>query len=102
MLGETRREKLIDDEMAAKSRSKELTPEQEAELERMKAIGYISGNRSDPANTRMNLGHRYLMQGRVEEAAEMRGLPANTVKTHLPRARAGLAAALGVAAKETA
>jgi DNA-directed RNA polymerase specialized sigma24 family protein len=30
------------------------------------------------------------------------GLPSNTVKTHLHRARAGLAAALGVAAKEPA
>ena len=31
----------------------------------------------------------------VEEVAEMMGLPANTVKTHLHRARAALAAALG-------
>jgi tetratricopeptide (TPR) repeat protein len=66
--GETRREKLIDEEMNAKSRKQELTPEQEAELERMRAIGYISGDRNDPANTKMNLGHRYLAQGRVEEA----------------------------------
>lgn len=31
----------------------------------------------------------------VDEVAEMMGLPANTVKTHLHRARAALAAALG-------
>ncbi len=31
----------------------------------------------------------------VEEVAEMLGMPVNTVKTHLHRARARLAAALG-------
>lgn len=36
----------------------------------------------------------YLDERPVEEVAEMMGLPANTVKTHLHRARAGLAAAL--------
>jgi RNA polymerase sigma-70 factor (ECF subfamily) len=34
--------------------------------------------------------------------AEMMGLPANTVKTHLHRARASLAAVLGVSAEELA
>jgi RNA polymerase sigma-70 factor (ECF subfamily) len=38
----------------------------------------------------------------VDEVAEMMGLPVNTVKTHLHRARAGLAAALGVPGKEVA
>jgi DNA-directed RNA polymerase specialized sigma24 family protein len=38
----------------------------------------------------------------VEEVAEMMGLPVNTVKTHLHRARASLAAALGAAEKEPA
>jgi RNA polymerase sigma-70 factor (ECF subfamily) len=38
----------------------------------------------------------------VEEVAAMMGLPVNTVKTHLHRARANLAAALGVAGKELA
>lgn len=42
----------------------------------------------------------YLDERPVEEVAEMMGLPANTVKTHLHRARANLASALGVTARE--
>lgn len=38
----------------------------------------------------------------VDEVAAMMGIPANTVKTHLHRARAGLAAALGADGKEVA
>ena len=38
----------------------------------------------------------------VEEVAAMMGLPVNTVKTHLHRARASLAAALGSAGQELA
>lgn len=38
----------------------------------------------------------------VEEVAGMMGIPANTVKTHLHRARASLAAALGPEAREAA
>ncbi len=38
----------------------------------------------------------------VEEVAAMMGLPVNTVKTHLHRARASLAAALGAGGKEVA
>ena len=38
----------------------------------------------------------------VEEVAAMMGLPVNTVKTHLHRARARLATALGAAGKEDA
>jgi len=38
----------------------------------------------------------------VEEVAVMMGLPVNTVKTHLHRARASLAAALGGAGEEVA
>jgi RNA polymerase sigma-70 factor (ECF subfamily) len=38
----------------------------------------------------------------VDEVAAMMGVPVNTVKTHLHRARASLAAALGIAGKEVA
>ena len=55
-----------------------------------------------PEKQRQAITLYYLDERPVEEVAEMMGLPANTVKTHLHRARAGLAAALGVAAKETA
>jgi RNA polymerase sigma-70 factor (ECF subfamily) len=44
----------------------------------------------------------YLDDRPVQEVAEMMGLPVNTVKTHLHRARASLAAALGAAEKEPA
>jgi predicted AlkP superfamily phosphohydrolase/phosphomutase/tetratricopeptide (TPR) repeat protein len=68
--GESRREKLVEEGLAAKARDQDLTPEQQAELERMAALGYISGDRTDPANTQMNLGHRFLTTGRFEEARE--------------------------------
>jgi RNA polymerase sigma-70 factor (ECF subfamily) len=55
-----------------------------------------------PDKQRVAITLYYLDERPVEEVAEMMGLPANTVKTHLHRARAGLAAALGVAAKEIA
>jgi len=38
----------------------------------------------------------------VDEVAEMMGIPVNTVKTHLHRARAGLATALGKTGREVA
>ncbi len=48
-----------------------------------------------PEKQRQAVTLYYLDERPVEEVAEMMGLPANTVKTHLHRARAGLAAALG-------
>ena len=44
----------------------------------------------------------YLDERPVEEVAAMMGLPPNTVKTHLHRARASLAAAIGATAEEVA
>ena len=38
----------------------------------------------------------------MEEVAEMMGMPVNTVKTHLHRARASLADALGKSGQEVA
>jgi RNA polymerase sigma-70 factor (ECF subfamily) len=55
-----------------------------------------------PENQRQAVTLYYLDERPVEEVAEMLGLPVNTVKTHLHRARASLAAALGAAAKEPA
>jgi len=52
-----------------------------------------------PEKQRQAITLYYLDQRTVEEVAEMMGLPANTVKTHLHRARARLAGALGVAEK---
>jgi RNA polymerase sigma-70 factor (ECF subfamily) len=55
-----------------------------------------------PEKQRQAVTLYYLDERPVEEVAEMMGLPANTVKTHLHRARASLAAALGVAGEEIA
>ncbi len=44
----------------------------------------------------------YQEERSVEEVAEMMGMPLNTVKTHLHRARASLAAALGKIGQEVA
>jgi len=44
----------------------------------------------------------YQEERKVEEVAAMMGLPVNTVKTHLHRARASLAAALRIAGLEVA
>lgn len=55
-----------------------------------------------PEKQRQAITLYYLDERPVEEVAEMMGLPANTVKTHLHRARASLAAALGVAVREIA
>jgi RNA polymerase sigma-70 factor (ECF subfamily) len=55
-----------------------------------------------PDKQRLAVTLYYLDERTVEEVAEMMALPANTVKTHLHRARAALAAALGVTAGEVA
>jgi RNA polymerase sigma-70 factor (ECF subfamily) len=52
-----------------------------------------------PEKQRQAVTLYYLDERPVDEVAEMMGLPANTVKTHLHRARARLAAALGVTAE---
>lgn len=55
-----------------------------------------------PEKQRQAVTLYYLDERPVSEVAEMMGLPVNTVKTHLHRARASLAAALGSARAEEA
>jgi RNA polymerase sigma-70 factor (ECF subfamily) len=53
-----------------------------------------------PEKQRQAVTLYYLDERPVDEVAQMMGLPPNTVKTHLHRARASLAAALGATARE--
>lgn len=53
-----------------------------------------------PEKQRQAVTLYYLDERSVEEVAEMMGAPVNTVKTHLHRARARLAAALGASREE--
>jgi RNA polymerase sigma-70 factor (ECF subfamily) len=55
-----------------------------------------------PEKQRQAITLYYFDERPVDEVAEMMGLPVNTVKTHLHRARASLAAALGMRAEEFA
>jgi len=55
-----------------------------------------------PEKQRQAITLYYLDERPVDEVAEMMGLPPNTVKTHLHRARANLAAALGAPVGELA
>jgi len=55
-----------------------------------------------PEKQRQAVTLYYLDERSVDEVAAMLGLPANTVKTHLHRARASLAKALGAIGKEVA
>lgn len=55
-----------------------------------------------PENQRQAVILYYQDERPVDEVAAMMGVPVNTVKTHLHRARASLAAALAVTGKEVA
>ena len=55
-----------------------------------------------PEKQRQVITLYYLDERPVDEVAAMMGLPANTVKTHLHRARASLAAAIGAAVEDVA
>jgi RNA polymerase sigma-70 factor (ECF subfamily) len=55
-----------------------------------------------PEKQRQAVTLYYFDERSVEEVAEMMGLPVNTVKTHLHRARSALAAALGGVSRDGA
>jgi len=55
-----------------------------------------------PGKQRQAVTLYYLDERPVDEVAEMMGMPVNTVKTHLHRARSTLAAMLGADPKERA
>jgi RNA polymerase sigma-70 factor, ECF subfamily len=55
-----------------------------------------------PEKQRQAVTLYYLDERPVDEVAALMGLPSNTVKTHLHRARASLAAAIGAADEEVA
>ncbi len=90
---------------ALRARRRTLSMSEAAVLEEVESIaaepGPAGGDRelrrrieSLPEKQRQAITLYYLDERPVEEVAEMMGLPANTVKTHLHRARATLAAAL--------
>ncbi|MCG3134720.1 MAG: hypothetical protein HMLKMBBP_02071 [Planctomycetes bacterium] len=64
--GEQRREALA--ERNAQAGPSASTPEDEAALERLKSLGYIGGDRSDPVTSKLNLGQSLMSEGRFDEA----------------------------------
>jgi RNA polymerase sigma-70 factor (ECF subfamily) len=81
-------------------------------LEEVEAIAATPAAEDDPAlwrevgalpeKQRQAVILYYQDERTVEEVAEMMGMPVNTVKTHLHRARASLAAALSATGREVA
>lgn len=70
--GESRRARLAADTLDRGIGDGEtLTPEAAEELERLKSLGYISGDRSDPASTQLTQAGRLMAQGRFKEAHEI-------------------------------
>jgi RNA polymerase sigma-70 factor (ECF subfamily) len=91
---------------ALRSRRRSLSMSDEAVLAEVEAIAAAPGAEPGdaglrrqvealPEKQRQAVTLYYLDERSVEEVAEMMGIPVNTVKTHLHRARASLAAALG-------
>lgn len=91
---------------ALRSRRRSLSLSDRAVLEEVEGAGSAPADPPDDATLRRQIealppAQRqaitlyYLDERPVGEVAEMMGLPANTVKTHLHRARAKLASALG-------
>ncbi len=60
----------IAEQNAAAAEPQATTPEEQAAMERLRALGYIGGTRSDSEAATINLGTRFLTMGRVADARE--------------------------------
>jgi RNA polymerase sigma-70 factor (ECF subfamily) len=91
---------------ALRSRRRSVSMSEESVLAEVEAIAAAPGAEPGDAGLRRHVEALpekqrqavtlyYLDERPVDEVAEMMGIPANTVKTHLHRARASLAAVLG-------
>jgi len=91
---------------ALRSRRRSVSMSEEGVLAEVEAIAAAPGAEPGdaglrrqvealPEKQRQAVTLYYLDERPVDEVAEMMGIPVNTVKTHLHRARASLAAALG-------
>ena len=97
---------------ALRSRRHLLSTSDPTVLGEVEAIAATPAEQDDPAlwlhvqalpeKQRQAVVLYYQDERTVEEVAEMMGMPVNTVKTHLHRARAGLAAALSATGREVA
>jgi RNA polymerase sigma factor (sigma-70 family) len=98
---------------ALRSRRRSLSMSDAAVLAEVEAISAAPGAEPGDAGLRRHVealpGKQrqavtlyYLDERPVDEVAEMMGMPVNTVKTHLHRARSTLAAMLGADPKERA
>lgn len=68
--GDERRRRLVAEELAS-SGTATVTAEDEETMQRLESLGYIGGDRTDPASTTLNLGSRFLSSGRVQQALEV-------------------------------
>ena len=91
---------------ALRSRRRSVSMSEEGVLAEVEAIAAAPGAEPGdaglrrqvdalPEKQRQAVNLYYLDERAVDEVAEMMGIPVNTVKTHLHRARASLSAALG-------
>jgi RNA polymerase sigma-70 factor (ECF subfamily) len=97
---------------ALRSRRRNVSISDPAVLGEVEAVAAAPAAQDDPAlwrlvaalpeKQRQAVILYYQDERPVEEVARMMGLPVNTVKTHLHRARASLAAALSVTGREVA
>lgn len=65
--GEARRDEMAT-QKAMEGELRARTPEEEDNLKKLEALGYISGNRDDPDNSSLNLAAAHMAQGRFEVA----------------------------------